>query len=175
MKHLLARFLRTAAAVAALSLIAGQVIDVPESPYVPTLPEIVDAMLKLADVKSGDLVVDLGCGDGRIVIAAAHKFGARARGMELNPELAREARENARKAGVADRVQIIEGDLFEADVRDATVVALYLLPEVNLKLRPVLMRQLNRARELSRKLSAWAAGRRTSSRRSCAPASTCGG
>jgi SAM-dependent methyltransferase len=111
-------------------------------PYVPTRPEMVEQMLKLADVKKTDTVYDLGCGDGRIVIMAAEKFGARGVGVDLNPERIKEANENARKAGVAERVKFIEGNLFDADIHAATVVALYLLPDVNLKLRPKLLKDL---------------------------------
>ena len=111
-------------------------------PYVPTPPEVVESMLKLADVKSTDFVVDLGCGDGRIVVMAAEKFGARARGVDLNPVRIQEAEANAKKAGVTDRVKFVQGNLFDAEVKDATVVTLYLLPDVNLKLRPKLLRDL---------------------------------
>jgi ribosomal protein L11 methylase PrmA len=99
-------------------------------------------MLKLADVKSSDVVYDLGCGDGRIVIMAAQKFGAQATGVDIDPERIREARENARKAGMTSRVKFIQQDLFEADIRPASVVTLYLLPGVNLKLRPKLLKDL---------------------------------
>jgi len=111
-------------------------------PYVPTPPEVVETMLKLGDVKKGDVVYDLGCGDGRIVIMAAQKFDARGTGVDLNPERIKEAEENARKAGVSDRVRFIEKNLFDVDIHDATVVTLYLLPDVNLKLRPKLLREL---------------------------------
>ena len=110
-------------------------------PYVPTPPEIVAEMLKLAEVKKGDTVYDLGCGDGRIVVAAA-KLGARGVGVDLNPERIREATENARTAGVTDRVKFIEGNLFEAEIKDATVVTLYLLPGVNERLKPRLLAEL---------------------------------
>lgn len=111
-------------------------------PYVPTPPPIVEAMLKLGNVRPSDFVIDLGCGDGRIVIMAAEKFGARGMGFDLNPQRIAEARENAQKAGVADRVEFIEKNLFEADVSKATLVTLYLLPDVNLRLRPKLLREL---------------------------------
>lgn len=111
-------------------------------PYVPTTPELVEQMLKLAQVKKSDIVYDLGCGDGRIVIMAAEKFGAVGRGFDLNPERIKEANENARKAGVTDRVKFVEGNLFDADIHPATVVTLYLLPDVNLKLRPKLLKDL---------------------------------
>jgi SAM-dependent methyltransferase len=98
-------------------------------------------MLDLADVRPDDVVYDLGCGDGRIVIEAARR-GARAVGVDIDPRLIREARANAQAAGVGDRVEFREGDLFDADVRPATVVALYLWPHVNLRLRPRLLEQL---------------------------------
>ncbi|MGH9719866.1 MAG: SAM-dependent methyltransferase [Bryobacteraceae bacterium] len=111
-------------------------------PYVPTPPEVVEAMLKLADVKKGDIVYDLGCGDGRIVVMAAQKFGARGMGFDINPERVKEANENATKAGVTERVRFTTKNLFEADIKDASVVTLYLLPEVNLRLRPKLWKDL---------------------------------
>jgi ubiquinone/menaquinone biosynthesis C-methylase UbiE len=114
----------------------------PDVPYVPTPDEIVNAMLKTAGVKKGDVIYDLGCGDGRIVIAAAQKFGTRGVGIDINPERIKEARENAKKAGVTGLVKFIEQDLFEAKISDATVVTLYLLPTINLKLRPKLLRDL---------------------------------
>lgn len=112
-------------------------------PFVPTPPEVVKRMLQIADVGKNDIVYDLGCGDGRIVIAAVRDFGAkRGVGVDLDPQRIRESNENARKAGVTDKVQFIEGDLFQADIREATVVTLYLLPSVNLRLRPKLFREL---------------------------------
>jgi SAM-dependent methyltransferase len=111
-------------------------------PYVPTPPDVVKAMLKLADVKPSDVIYDLGCGDGRIAIAAAKEFGARAVGIDIDPKRISEARENANSAGVADRVKFMLGNLFGADVHDATVVTLYLLPTVNLQLKPKLLRDL---------------------------------
>jgi SAM-dependent methyltransferase len=114
----------------------------PDVPYVPTTDPAVAAMLKLADVKKGDVVYDLGCGDGRIVIAAAKQMGARGVGIDINPERISEARENARKAGVEKLVRFEENDLFRADIRAASVVTLFLLPEINLKLRPKLLRDL---------------------------------
>ena len=112
-------------------------------PYVPTPPEVVEAMLKLGNVGPGDIHYDLGCGDGRIVIAAVQKSGAaRGTGYDIDPERIKEANDNARQAGVTDKVKFIIGNLFEADFHDATVVTLYLLPEVNLKLRPKLLKDL---------------------------------
>jgi SAM-dependent methyltransferase len=113
----------------------------PDVIYEPSPPEVVEAMLRLADVGPADVVYDLGCGDGRIVIAAARR-GARGVGVDIDPERVREARANARAAGVEDRVEIREADLFDTDVRDATVVMLFLQPDVNLRLRPRLLAQL---------------------------------
>jgi SAM-dependent methyltransferase len=110
-------------------------------PYEPTPPEVVDAMIRLAGIREGDVVYDLGCGDGRIVVAAA-KAGARAVGVDLDPQRIREARANAVAAGVESRVELRVGDLFETDVSSATVVMLFLWPEVNLRLRPRLLAQL---------------------------------
>jgi len=99
-------------------------------------------MLKLADIKPSDVVYDLGCGDGRIVIAAAKKFGTRGVGVDIDPARIREANENAKKAGVEKLVHFEEKDLFQADIHDANVVMLFLLNSVNLKLRPKLLREL---------------------------------
>lgn len=111
-------------------------------PYVPTRPEVVDRMLELADVGPDDFVFDLGSGDGRIVIRAAELYGARGRGFEIDPLLVSESRTAAAAVGVGGRVEFIEGDLFEAELGEATVVTLYLLPTVNLALRPRLFAQL---------------------------------
>jgi len=101
-----------------------------------------DAMLRLAEVDSSDIVYDLGCGDGRIVIAAAQQFGASGVGIDLDPQRIKEANENAVDAGVTNKVQFIEGDLFESDFSEATVVTLYLLTELNNRLKPLLLEQL---------------------------------
>jgi SAM-dependent methyltransferase len=114
----------------------------PDVPYVPTTEEAVKAMLNLAGVKKTDVVYDLGCGDGRIVIAAAKTFGARGVGIDINPVRIAEAKENAKKEGVEDLVRFEENDLFEADIRPATVVTLFLLPNINLKLLPKLLKDL---------------------------------
>lgn len=111
-------------------------------PYVPTPQDVVDRMLQMAKVRQNDVVYDLGCGDGRIVITAADRFKARGVGIDINPERIREAQANAKKAGVSDRVQFRVGDLFKSDFAPATVVTLYLLPDINVKLRPQLWRQL---------------------------------
>ena len=114
----------------------------PEVPYVPTPQEVVVEMLKMAAVTSNDIVYDLGCGDGRIVITAAKVFGARGVGVDNDPGLIRRSNENARQAGVTDRVKFFEQDLFKTDIREASVVTLYLLPELNLLLRPKLLQDL---------------------------------
>lgn len=111
-------------------------------PYVPTPDDVVDVMLKLANLKPADVLYDLGSGDGRIVITAAKKYGVRGVGIDINPVRVKEANENARKAGVTDKVQFRKADLFEEDIHEATVVTLYLLPTVNLKLRPKLFKDL---------------------------------
>jgi 2-polyprenyl-3-methyl-5-hydroxy-6-metoxy-1,4-benzoquinol methylase len=109
-------------------------------PYVPTPPDVVAAMLTLANVHKGDILYDLGCGDGRIVVAAVKQYGARATGIDIDPERLKEARENAQKEGVAEQAKFRQEDLFTTDFHDADVVTLYLLPSVNMKLRPKLQR-----------------------------------
>lgn len=111
-------------------------------PYEPSSEEVVGAMLAIAQVGKDDLVYDLGCGDGRIVIAAAQKAGASGVGVDLDPERIRESVGKARQANVANRVQFFQQDLFRTDISKATVVMLYLWPEVNLKLRPKLLHEL---------------------------------
>lgn len=120
----------------------GATLRGPDVIFVPTPNEIVATMLKMAAVTKKDTVYDLGCGDGRIVITAAQRYGARGVGIDIDPERVAEATENVARAGVADRVKIIRGDLFEADISAATVVTLYLLTDLNLKLRPKLLRDL---------------------------------
>lgn len=112
------------------------------APFVPTPMEAVRTMLEMARVGEDDVVYDLGCGDGRIPVMAAEEFGARGVGVELRDDLIEEAWERARRAGVEDRVRFLRKDLFETDVSEATVVTLYLLPEANLRLRPLLLEQL---------------------------------
>jgi SAM-dependent methyltransferase len=114
----------------------------PEVPYFPTPDQAVDAMLKLAGTGPSDVVYDLGCGDGRIVITAAKFFGARGVGIDIDPSPLRMAVSSARRAGVEDRVRFVRGDLFEADIREATVVTLFLLENVNRRLLPKLLREL---------------------------------
>lgn len=114
----------------------------PDVLFIPTPQPVVDAMLELAGVTSADVVYDLGSGDGRIVIAAAKKYGARGVGVEIDPALVAQATANAAAAGVADRVRFVNGNIFEADLKDATVVTLYLLQSLNERLRPKLVREL---------------------------------
>lgn len=114
----------------------------PDVRYDPSPPRVVHAMLGLAGVTAADVVYDLGSGDGRVPIAAARDHGARGVGIEIDPALVARARANAARAGVADRVTFREEDLFKADIRDATVVTLFLSPTVNLQLRPKLLAEL---------------------------------
>lgn len=111
-------------------------------PFEPTPQHVADRMLEMAKVNKDDLLYDLGSGDGRIVIAAAKKYGARGVGIDLDPQRVMEARTNAKEAGVEDRVKFVVGDLFKTDFSDATVVTLFLYKDVNLRLRPELWRQL---------------------------------
>ncbi len=111
-------------------------------PYVPTPQEVVDRMLALAKVGKNDVLYDLGCGDGRIVVTAARQLGARGTGIDIDPVRIAEAQDNARKAGVDKRVSFKVGDLFQTDLSDASVVTLYLLPTINTRLRPRLWQQL---------------------------------
>ena len=114
----------------------------PDVIFVPTPQEVVDDMLRLANVQKGDVLYDLGSGDGRIAITAARKYGIKATGIDIDPERIREANENAKKAGVTSLVQFRQEDLFAADFKDATVITLYLLPDLNVKLRPKLWNEL---------------------------------
>ena len=114
----------------------------PDVIYVPTPVEVVEAMLDVAHVTSRDVVYDLGCGDGRIVVAAAKLHGAHGVGIDIDPERIEEATANVEKEGVGDRVEIRQADLFETDVSPASVVTLYLLPSLNLKIRPKLWQEL---------------------------------
>jgi SAM-dependent methyltransferase len=113
----------------------------PDVIYVPTRQTVVDAMLNVVKVKAGDVVYDLGCGDGRIVVSAA-KLGARGIGIDIDPQRVAEANENVQRNGVGDRVKILNQDLFTTNFSDASVVALYLLPSLNLRLRPILWKTL---------------------------------
>jgi len=123
------------AAVAAMPVAAAE----PRVPYVPTPQAVVDRMLAIGKVGSNDYLIDLGSGDGRIVITAAKKFGTRGFGVDIDPERIEESNENARRAGVADRVAFYQRDLFETSLAEATVITMYLLPQVNLELRPRLL------------------------------------
>lgn len=110
----------------------------PDVVFVPTPQEVVDRMLELAEVKKGDIVYDLGCGDGRIVVTAAKKFGVKAYGFDINPERVKESLANVKTNKVEHLVTIKEADIFELDLSEATVVTLYLLPDLNVKLMPQL-------------------------------------
>jgi len=111
-------------------------------PYVPTKYPVVDEMLRMADIQKSDIVYDLGCGDGRLVVGAAQKYGAHGVGFDIDPERIQESWENATKAGVKNLVQFFEQDLFQADFHEATAMTIYLLTSVNLRLRPKLLREL---------------------------------
>ena len=113
------------------------------APYIPTPQEVVNRMLELAEVTTTDVVYDLGSGDGRIPITAAKRYGARGVGIDFDPQRIAESNANARLEGVTDRVEFILGDALQADVSEATVVTLYLLSSSNIKLRPILTRQLS--------------------------------
>lgn len=117
-------------------------VRTPDVVYVPTPPEVVAEMLKVAKVTKDDVVYDLGSGDGRIVIAAAKERGARGVGIDIDPQRIKEAEANAKQAGVSDKVKFLQKDLFETDISEATVVTLYLLPNLNLRLRPKLFKEL---------------------------------
>jgi len=112
------------------------------SPFVPTPYEVVDRMLEVAEVKEGDVLYDLGSGDGRIVIAAVRKYGAKAVGFEINPGLVKESRANIKAAGLEHLAEIREEDVLSVDLSPASVVTMYLYPRANLRLRPVIRRQL---------------------------------
>ena len=135
-------FLGVLALSTAMAQTAAAPARTPDVPYVPTTESAVQEMLKLAGVSKNDVVYDLGCGDGRIVIEAAKTYGSRGVGIDINPERIAEARANAKKAGVEHLVRFEENDLFKADIKDATVVTLFLLSSVNLKLRPRLQAEL---------------------------------
>lgn len=137
--------------IMALALLAGLLTSpafaqqqpvIPEVPFVPTPDEVVQKMLELANVTDKDVVYDLGSGDGRIVIAAAKLGAARAVGVDIDPERIKESNANAKAAGVDHKVKFLNQDLFKTDLRDATVVTLYLLPGVNRRLQPKLLREL---------------------------------
>jgi SAM-dependent methyltransferase len=131
--------LPTMVSCSASTIFGGPELDVP---YKSTRREVVALMLEMGEVKAGDTVIDLGTGDGRILIAAAKERGAKGLGVDLDPVLIDKARDAAHDAGVADRVRFEAADLFKTDLRSADVVTMYLLPEVNLRLRPRLFEQL---------------------------------
>jgi SAM-dependent methyltransferase len=114
----------------------------PEIPYIPTPQDVVEEMLRMAGVGKDDVVYDLGSGDGRIVITAAKRFGARGVGIDIDPRRVEDGNRFARTAGVTDRVRFIRGNFYEADLKDATVVTLYLSPSTNLRLRRKLLKEL---------------------------------
>jgi ribosomal protein L11 methylase PrmA len=114
----------------------------PDVIYVPTPEPVVEAMLQVANVTKNDIVYDLGCGDGRIPVTAARKYGARGVGIDIDPQRVKEANENVSKNNVGNLVRILHADLFEQDLSEATVVTLYLLPSLNVKLMPKLMKEL---------------------------------
>ena len=128
-------------AAAGVGHAAAATLDVP-TPYIPSTRQNVDEMLRLADVRPGDVVYDLGSGDGRVVITAAREWGARGVGIEIDGKLVAESREHAKKEGVADRTAFREGDVFKADLRDATVVTMYLLTSLVERLQPKLVAEL---------------------------------
>ena len=139
------------AALAAAPAVAGQAAPAAQAPaptrtpdviFVPTPQEVVDAMLKMAKVGPNDVIYDLGSGDGRIPVTAAKTYGARGIGIDIDPQRIREANANAQKEMVTDKVRFMNQDLFTTDISEATVVTLYLLPSLNLKLLPKLNREL---------------------------------
>jgi len=137
--------MRTLLALAAAIVLAAPAAAREQQPdviFVPTPYEVVDEMLRLAKVKKGDVLYDLGSGDGRIPVTAAKKFGIRAVGIDIDPQRIKEATENAKKNGVSKLVTFKQEDLFKTEFKDATVVTLYLLPDLNVKLRPRLLSEL---------------------------------
>ena len=135
--------MRVTIVFALIAVVHAQPLQVQiQAPYVTTPDHVVNAILRLAKVRASDVVYDLGCGDGRIVISAAKTYGARGVGIDINPERVNEARVNARKAGVERLAKFARNDLFDADISSASVVTIYLLPEVNLRLRPKLLAEL---------------------------------
>lgn len=131
-----------AAVLAIVAQTPPKMVQIPEIPFVATSDEVAAAMLRLADVTDRDVVYDLGCGDGRIVLMAAEEHHARGVGIDINPELIQRARAHADQSGLGTSVRFEVQDLFETDLHDATVVALYLIPSMNARLRPKLLREL---------------------------------
>lgn len=141
--YVLASCLAVALALTPMAISQNQALRTPDVIYVPTPPEVVEAMLKMANVQKGDIVYDLGSGDGRIPIMAVQKFGVeRATGIDIDPQRIKEATENAQKAGVTGKVRFLNQDLFATNFSDATVITLYLLDSLNEKLRPKLLAEL---------------------------------
>ena len=136
------RLVCAAFALLSFGVFAQDALKELDTPYVPTPQVVVDRMLELAQVKVGETVIDLGSGDGRIMIEAASKYGARGFGVEIDPLLVKRSNENARRAGVGDRVKFLQQDLFKTDFHEANVLTLYLLPDVNLALRPKILAEL---------------------------------
>ena len=137
--------LAVAVAVIFSSAAAAKITQAQEGkivPYVPTPQAVVDRMLELAEVKKGDVVYDLGSGDGRIVVTAAKKYGVKAIGFEIDPQRIKESHENIKKAGVENLVEIRQQDIRTVDLSAATVLTMYLLPEVNLMIRPNIWKQM---------------------------------
>jgi len=131
--------LALAVPLAALAQLSNKELD---TPYVPTPQVVVERMLGMAEVKAGDVLIDLGSGDGRLVITAAQKYGARGFGVEIDPRLVSRSNQAAERAGVADRVKFLRQDLFDTDFHEADVLTLYLLPDVNMALRPKILAEL---------------------------------
>lgn len=136
----LAAFLCAAAASAQTAPATKAEPRRPDVIFVPTPEEVVEEMLKVANVGPNDVLYDLGSGDGRIPITAAKKYGTRGLGIDIDPERVKEANDNLKNSGVGDKVKFIQGDLFQLDLKPATVITLYLLPALNLKLRPTLLK-----------------------------------
>jgi SAM-dependent methyltransferase len=137
-----AKWVWVAAALVSLEVAAQDFPKDLDTPYVPTPQVVVDRMLDLAKLKAGETVIDLGSGDGRIMIEAATRYGARGFGVEIDPRLVRLSNDRAAKAGIADRVRFLQQDLFKTDFHEANVLTLYLLPDVNLALRPKILAEL---------------------------------
>jgi SAM-dependent methyltransferase len=133
---------QAAAPAASIAQLPEAPVRTPDVVYVPTPQTVVDAMLKLAKVTASDVVYDLGCGDGRIVITAARQYGARGVGIDVDPARIKEARQNAVTAGVSDKVTFLEADLFQTDISRASVLTLYLLPSLNRRQIPKILKEL---------------------------------
>jgi SAM-dependent methyltransferase len=137
-----AKWICVAAALLSMDVAPQDFLKDLDTPYVPTPQVVVDRMLDLAKLRAGETVIDLGSGDGRIMIEAATRYGARGFGVEIDPRLVKLSNDRAAKAGVADRVKFLQQDLFKTDFHEANVLTLYLLPDVNLALRPKILAEL---------------------------------